>query len=139
MAMHGGFKFACSVAPARIGEFRSSAQAGPQTARACGSFGEKTSAPGHTEFSVGTGAKGVHASYGGYNLPLQHKPFTQVEDDPWMKPLIENQVEGGWTLYDLRRLRFHKMENVGLDMQRMIDGYDLLVIIPELTPADKLE
>lgn len=85
------------------------------------------------------GAKGVHAGYGGYNRPLRHEPFTKVEDDPWMKALIENQVEGGWTLYDLRSLRSHKMQNVSLEMQRMIDGYDLVVIIPELTPADKLE
>lgn len=85
------------------------------------------------------GAKGVHAGYSGYNRPLKHEPFTQIEDDPWMKPVVENKVESGWTLYDLRNLRFHKMENVSADMQRMIDGYDLLVIIPELTPGDKIE
>jgi len=85
------------------------------------------------------GAKGVHAGYGGYTRPLRHEQFMQIKDDPWMKPVIEGQVESGWTLYDLRKLRFHKMENVSADMQRMIDGYDLLVIIPELTPGEKLE
>lgn len=85
------------------------------------------------------GAKGVHAGYGGHNRPLKHEPFTQIEDDPWMNPVVENQVASGWTLYDLRKLRFHKIENVSADMRRMIDGYDLLVIIPELTPGDKIE
>ena len=56
-----------------------------------------------------------------------------------MKPLMDNQVESGWTFYDLRKLRFHKMKNVSADIQRMIDGHDLLVIIPELTPADKID
>lgn len=101
---------------------------------------ETADAAGTTSLNICVGgAKGVHAGYGGYNRPLKHEAFTQIEDHPWMKPVIENQVESGWTLYDLRKLRFHKMENVSADMRRMIDGYDLLVIIPELTPGDKIE
>ena len=55
------------------------------------------------------------------------------------RPSPGNQVASGWTLYDLRKLRFHHMGNVSADLQRMIDGYDLLVIIPELTPAGNVE
>jgi len=54
----------------------------------------------------------------------------------WMTPVIASQLPNAWTLYDLRKLRSQNMEGIDPDFARVIDGYDLLVVIPELTPAD---
>ncbi len=40
-----------------------------------------------------------------------------------------------WTVYNLRRLRVHSSKTADLAMARPVDGYDLLVIVPELTPV----
>jgi hypothetical protein len=87
------------------------------------------------------GAKGTHALYGGYSRPMKLEPFVMVEDDDyhWLKPAVDNQVPNAWTLYDLRNLRFQKLGTVDPDMQRVIYGYDLLVIVPEFTPANPIK
>jgi hypothetical protein len=56
-------------------------------------------------------------------------------DYHWIKPMMDNQVSNGWTLFDLRRLRFQKLGTLDPDMERFIYGYDVMVVIPELTPA----
>lgn len=86
------------------------------------------------------GAKGTHLRYGGYNRPGRLEPFTLDGADyyPWIKPAIDNMVSKGWTLYDLRKLRFQQLDSVDPEMQRLIYGYDLLVIAPEITPADPI-
>jgi hypothetical protein len=83
------------------------------------------------------GAKGTHALYSGYGRPMKLEPFVMVEDDDyhWLKPAVDNQVPNAWTLYDLRNLRFQKLGAFDPNMERVIYGYDLLVIVPELTPA----
>ena len=87
------------------------------------------------------GAKGVHLGPGGYERPYQTAPFVLDEDDDyrWIKPAIDNQVPGAWTLYDLRSLRFQRFAS-GLtpEMQSFLYNYHLLVIIPELTPAQMI-
>jgi hypothetical protein len=88
------------------------------------------------------GAKGVHIEYGGYERLYKAEPFVLDEDEAyrWLKPAIDNQVAGAWTLYDLRQLRFKKFaEGLDMDMQNFLYSYDLLVIIPELTPAQMIE
>ncbi len=87
------------------------------------------------------GAKGTHALYGGYNRPMKLEPFVMVEDDDyhWLKPAVDNQAPNAWTLYDLRSLRFQKLGMLDPDMERVIYGYDLLVIVPELTPANAVK
>jgi hypothetical protein len=52
-----------------------------------------------------------------------------------MTPLIKNQVANGWTLYDLRKLRFQGLGSADPGLKGLIYGYDLLVVIPELSPA----
>lgn len=87
------------------------------------------------------GAKGTHLLYGGYQQPPKKVPFVLDEDQDyrWIKPAIDNQVPGAWTMYDLRPLRFKELGNLAPGMARLIDGYDLLVIVPELTPADLIQ
>lgn len=65
-----------------------------------------------------------------------------MDEDPdyrWLKPMIDNQIPGAWTLYDLRELRFTKFASLDPGMEQMIYGYDLLLIVPELTPADMIQ
>ena len=97
-------------------------------------------ADGHSESSLHLcvlGAKGTHLLYGGYGRPLKTEPFVMDEDPDyrWLKPAMDNQLPDAWTVYDLRRLRLQNLGTVDPDMRRLIDGYDLLVIIPEVTPA----
>lgn len=84
------------------------------------------------------GAKGIHRTIGKYGQPSATQNFTLVEDPmySWMVPAIANQFLDSWTLYDLRKLRFQSLPGVDPNFARLIDGYDLLVIIPEITPAD---
>ena len=87
------------------------------------------------------GAKGTHRVFAGYARPTQLEKFVMDEDSDyrWLKPAIDNQAANAWTLYDLRKLRFTKTGPVDPDMERLVYGYDLLVIIPELTPADPVD
>jgi hypothetical protein len=84
------------------------------------------------------GAKGVHRAYGKYGQQSTTESFSSIDDRwyHWMAPLIQGQLPNSWTLYDLRKLRFQDLVGIDTDLARVIDGYDLLVIIPELTPAD---
>jgi hypothetical protein len=87
------------------------------------------------------GAKGTHRMYGGYDRPTKLETFVMDEDHDyrWLKPAIDNQLPNAWTLYDLRKLRFQPLGSVDADMERLIYGYDLLIIVPELTAADFVE
>ena len=87
------------------------------------------------------GAKGTHRMFTGYDQPTKLEKFVMDEDPDyrWLKPAIDNQIPGAWTLYDLRKLRFAKLGTLDPGMERMIYGYDLLVIVPELTPADVIQ
>lgn len=84
------------------------------------------------------GARGVHRVLGKYAQPSATEKYNLMEDHwyRWTAPAIADQVADGWTLYDLRKLRFQKWAGIDPDFARLIDGYDLLVIIPETTPAD---
>ena len=87
------------------------------------------------------GAKGTHRMFVGYDVPTKLERFVMDEDPDyrWLKPAIDNQVANAWTLYDLRKLRFTKLGQLDPDMERMIYGYDMLVIVPELSPADPIQ
>jgi hypothetical protein len=87
------------------------------------------------------GAKGTHREYDAYGRPTRLSDFVLDEDRDyrWLKPAIDAQLLDSWTLYDLRKLRFQSLGNVDPDLERLIYGYDLLIIIPEVTPADLIE
>jgi hypothetical protein len=87
------------------------------------------------------GAKGTRRVSGGYERPTKVEKFVLTDEDNyrWLKPAIDNQVSNAWTLYDLRKLRSTKTGAVDPGMERLIYGYDLLVIVPELTPADPVQ
>jgi hypothetical protein len=87
------------------------------------------------------GSKGTHRLFAGYDQPTRLEKFVMDEDPDylWLRPAVDNQVLNGWTLYDLRKLRFTKLGPLDASMERMIYGYDLLIIVPELTPADLIQ
>jgi len=86
------------------------------------------------------GVRGMHRLYAGYRRPTRLEPFTLDLDDDyaWLKPALADLMSSGWTEIDLRRLRFRKLRGLGPEWERMIYGYDFLILVPELTPADPL-
>lgn len=85
------------------------------------------------------GAKGTHRRYGDYQRPTKLQSFLLIEDHDygWLRPMIENQLPEAWTLFDLRKLRFQSGVEPGLE--RLIYGYDFLLMVPQLKPADLIE
>ncbi len=84
------------------------------------------------------GVRGEHVAYGGYRRPLKHfTAATDATDDyRWLQPAADLAAKDSWTLYDLRKLRFRRDLALEPEWNRVVYGYDLLVLIPELTPAD---
>lgn len=87
------------------------------------------------------GARGIHRLYGGYERPTKLDNFVTDEESEyrWLKPAIDNRLPGAWTLFDLRRLRLLNLGPLDPGLERLLYGYDFLVIVPELTPADPIE
>jgi hypothetical protein len=93
------------------------------------------------------GARGTHAKFGGYAKPLGQEPFVMADDRDytWLAPAVADLLppQAGssgktYTLFDLRKLRFRGID-LPRDWEQIVYGYDLFVIIPELTPAAALE
>src|SRR5208282_3323786 len=103
---------------------------------------EVADAQGSTSLHIcGLGAKGTRRVDGGYERPAKLQKFVMMDENnySWLKPAIANQIPNAWTLYDLRKLRFTEAAPVDPGMERLVYGYDLLVIVPELTPADPVQ
>jgi len=47
---------------------------------------------------------------------------------PLAKTGSRQQVANGWTLYDLRKLRFERLGPTDPEMDRLIHGYDLVIV-----------
>jgi hypothetical protein len=87
------------------------------------------------------GSRGVHAAYGGYGRPLERSAFV-MSDDPhyqWLKLATDVAEPNGWTVFDLHRLRGPDARALPEGWRRLIDGYDLLVLAPEISPASRLD
>jgi hypothetical protein len=86
------------------------------------------------------GSRGVHASYGGYGKALEHSAFV-MSDDPryqWLKVAAEVAGPNSWAVFDLHRLRGPVANALPKGWRELSDGYDLLVLAPEISPASKL-
>ncbi len=83
------------------------------------------------------GAQGVRATFGGYGRPYGREPFKMVDDPDyrWLRPVVDSLLPGGWTVFDLRPFRQTRIADLDTDWRRTINGYDLLVVVPELTPS----
>ncbi len=84
------------------------------------------------------GLEGEHVVYGGYGRPLKHISGATVsfEGYRWLKPAADLADNQSLTLYDIRKLRFGHAANLSPEWEKVIYGYDLLVLIPQVTPAD---
>jgi hypothetical protein len=91
------------------------------------------------------GVAGEHATYSKYGQPFKHSAFVLDEDDDykWLAPAVaarqDERADGPCTLYDLRQLRFGRVAHLDPSWERAVYGYDLLVLIPEITPAELLQ
>ena len=93
------------------------------------------------------GARGTHALFQGYAKPLAHEPFVMTDDPEykWLAPAVADLLPqqpgvsgNALTLFDLRKLRFRGI-NLPPDWERIVYAYDLLVLIPDITPAAQIE
>jgi hypothetical protein len=84
------------------------------------------------------GAGGETSAFSNYAQPTHIAKDTTAADPTyrWMEPFLANQIPGQWTLYDLRALRYKNLGPLDSGLRRMLDGYDLLLIVPEFTAAD---
>jgi hypothetical protein len=91
------------------------------------------------------GVKGSQLRFDGIGRPYQAGDFNLAEDKDsdflFLKPMFDNLETSGWTMFDLRGLRkgFRSLEPVDKEMERLIFGYDLLVLIPNATPSKQIQ
>ncbi len=91
------------------------------------------------------GVKGSQLRFAGIGRRYQAGDFNLAEDKDsdflFLKPMFDNLESGGWTMFDLRGLRkgFRSLEPVDKEMERLIFGYDLLVLIPNATPSKQIQ
>ena len=83
------------------------------------------------------GAKGVHATFAGFGRPLGNQPFVMTDDPEYkfLEPALSAMTPGSWTVFDLRPMRLRRIAGANVDWERVINGYDLLVLAPEFTPS----
>jgi len=91
------------------------------------------------------GVKGAQLRFAGIGRPFQPADFSLADDQDsdflFLKPLFNNLEANGWTMFDLRGLRkgFGSLEPVDKEMERMIFGYDLIVLIPSAAPSTQIQ
>ena len=61
---------------------------------------------------------------------------TEIVCDSLGQPFVDGAGSEGWTVFDLRNLRGEAIRDPSL--KRLVLGYDLLVLIPEATPATQI-
>jgi hypothetical protein len=88
------------------------------------------------------GVEGPHLHFAGIGHPYQ-ADSTKILDDPdykFMKPMVDNLAPEGWTVFDLRGLRknFRSLGPVDTATERLIFGYDVLVLIPQVTASQQI-
>jgi hypothetical protein len=93
------------------------------------------------------GVRGKHGIFGGFAKPLKDEPFviTEYPEYQWLESAVakllppDGHAAGTtWTLFDLRKLRFRGID-LSPEWKRTVYGYDLLVLVPELTSATLIQ
>ena len=104
------------------------------------------------EFAEGQGAQSLHIRmlavrgsepiYPKVGQPARLRPFN-LKDDPgsrYLEPMLANLLDSDWTMFDLRPLR-QSLNGPGIansDLTTLVFGMDILVMIPEATPATQV-
>jgi len=106
------------------------------------------------EFAEAQGAQSLHIRlmpvkgsvtiYPRVGQPAQTRPFN-YENQPgsrYLQPVFNNLLPSDWTLFDLRPLRQGIASPGGAinpDLATLVFGYDLLLMVPEATPAVEIQ
>ena len=88
------------------------------------------------------GVKGSQLHYAKVGSPYEPGTFDLTNESSYafMKPMFDLLLAKSWTMYDLRPLRdgFDSLGSTGEDMERLVFGYDILVLIPETSPSAQI-
>lgn len=90
------------------------------------------------------GVNGEQLRFAGIGRPAAPAPLNLAEDKDsdflYLKPMFENLLPTGFTFFDLRGLRheFRSLGPVDREMERLIFGYDFVVLIPHPTASHVL-
>lgn len=82
------------------------------------------------------GVKGDQLHFAGIGRPPAPAPLNLAEDKDsdflYLKPMFDNMLADGFTVFDLRGFRpgFRSLGPLDREMERLIFGYDFLVLIP---------
>ncbi len=91
------------------------------------------------------GVKGKQLRFTGIGRPAQPGEFNLAEDKDsdflYMKPFFEKTASDGLTLFDLRNFRkgFRSLGSTDGEMERLIFGYDFLVLISNAVPSKAVQ
>jgi hypothetical protein len=85
--------------------------------------------------------KGTRLRFAGIGRPYQPETFRVLDDKDYqfLRPMVDRLEPTGWTMFDLRGIR--KTAGRGTldrDMERLVLGYDLLILIPDSTASTQI-
>ena len=90
------------------------------------------------------GAGGAVGAYDGVGRQARIEPYTPTTDSdyPWLNDMLAHRprsaLASDWLLVDLRRLRGRPAPDMPAAWRQLVQGYDLVVVAPTLTPASVL-
>ena len=91
------------------------------------------------------GVKGTQLAFAGIGKPGVEAPL-DLKSDPrgdfnFLAPMFDNMLPGSWTMYDLRGLRPHfgAYGKLDTELERVIFGYDFLVLVPDPAASHGME
>jgi hypothetical protein len=92
--------------------------------------------------ALGTGGEQIKFAGMGH---WTHATYSISDDEhvrfKYLMPFVDAALPTGWTLFDLRpfRTRFNAMQIADKDFERLVWGYDFLLLIPNTTSDDPLD
>lgn len=88
------------------------------------------------------GLRGTHALYNGVGRQVRHEPFVLTDDADfaWLNDAVPatDAASKDWTLLDLRTLRAKQPRDMSATWKHIIDGFDIVVVAPNITPSTLL-
>lgn len=130
----------------KIGAFHGYKGVSPLQTREVGAFlAELAEGDGARSLHVlALGVRGARSEFAGIGKPLQSAAFDLREPDsplPGLRPLLDIAVDrASWSLFDLRPLRgAHGAQKLDPELERVIVGYDLVLLIPYVTAATEIQ
>jgi hypothetical protein len=91
------------------------------------------------------GVKGTQLAFAGIGKPGVEAPL-DLKSDPrgdfsFLAPMFDNMLAGSWTLYDMRGLRSHfgAYGKLDTELERVIFGYDFVVLVPDPAASHGME